>query len=100
QPSYEGGSDNVLKAADAGVDNLAHALTLGDTRVFGPTMVKSIRAACNRARLNRYNAPYFDPSDLGIKLYPYVRHQMAIQVPGAWEIPAGGTGAFFRNSCG
>jgi carboxypeptidase family protein/TonB-dependent receptor-like protein len=98
QPSYEGGSDNVLKAADSGVDNLAHALTLGDTMVFGPTMVNAIRVAYNRTTVNRNNTPYFDPSDLGIKLYPYVRHQMAIQVPGAWEIPAGATSAFFRNN--
>ena len=98
QPSYEGGSDNVLKAADSGVDNLAHALTLGDTMVFGPTMVNAIRVAYNRTTVNRNNTPYFDPSDLGIKLYPYIRHQMAIQVPGAWEIPAGATSAFFRNN--
>ena len=98
QPSYQGGSDNVLKAADSGVDNLAHALTLGDTMVFGPTMVNAIRVAYNRTTVNRNNTPYFDPSDLGIKLYPYVRHQMAIQVPGAWEIPAGATSAFFRNN--
>jgi carboxypeptidase family protein/TonB-dependent receptor-like protein len=97
-PAYEGGSDNVLKAADSGVDNLAHALTLGDTMVFGPTMVNAIRVAYNRTTVNRNNTPYFDPSDLGIKLYPYIRGQMAIQVPGAWEIPAGATAAFFRNN--
>jgi hypothetical protein len=97
-PAYQGGSDNVLKAADSGIDNLAHALTLGDTMVFGPTMVNAIRVAYNRTTVNRYNTPYFDPSDLGIKLYPYVRGQMAIQVPGAWEIPAGSTAAFFRNN--
>ena len=97
-PAYEGGSDNVLKAADSGIDNLAHALTLGDTIVFGPSMVNAIRVAYNRTTVNRYNTPYFDPSDLGIKLYPYVRGQMAIQVPGAWEIPAGSTSAFFRNN--
>src|SRR5205814_2911330 len=98
QPAYEGGSDNVLKAADSGINNLAHALTLGDTMVFGPTMVNAIRVAYNRTTVNRYNTPYFDPSDLGIKLYPYVRGQMAIQVPGAWEIPAGSTSAFLRNN--
>jgi Carboxypeptidase regulatory-like domain/TonB dependent receptor-like, beta-barrel len=97
-PAYEGGSDNVLKAADSGINNLAHALTLGDTMVFGPTIVNAIRVAYNRTTVNRYNTPYFDPSDLGIKLYPYVRGQMAIQVPGAWEIPAGATAAFFRNN--
>jgi hypothetical protein len=96
--AYEGGSDNVLKAADSGIDNLAHALTLGDTMVFGPTMVNAIRVAYNRTTVNRYNTPYFDPSDLGIKLYPYVRGQMAIQVLPAFEIPAGSTAAFFRNN--
>jgi TonB-dependent receptor-like protein len=61
-------------------------------------MVNAIRVAYNRTTVNRYNTPYFDPSDLGIKLYPYVRGQMAIQIPGAWEIPAGATSAFFRNN--
>ena len=97
-PAYEGGSDNVLKAADSGINNLAHALTLGDTMVFGPTMVNAIRVAYNRTTVNRYNTPYFDPSDLGIKLYPYVRGQMAIQVLPSFEIPAGSTSAFFRNN--
>ena len=96
--AYEGGSDNVLKAADSGIDNLAHALTLGDTMVFGPSMVNAIRVAYNRTTVNRNNTPYFDPSDLGIKLYPYVRGQMAIQVLPAFEIPAGSTSAFFRNN--
>jgi carboxypeptidase family protein len=96
--AYEGGSDNVLKAADSGINNLAHALTLGDTMVFGPTMVNAIRVAYNRTTVNRYNTPYFDPSDLGIKLYPYTRGQMAIQVLPAFEIPAGSTSAFFRNN--
>jgi hypothetical protein len=96
--AYEGGSDNVLKAADSGINNLAHALTLGDTMVFGPAMVNAIRVAYNRTTVNRYNTPYFDPSDLGIKLYPYVRGQMAIQVLPAFEIPAGSTAAFFRNN--
>ena len=97
-PAYQGGSDNVIKAANSGINNLAHALTLGDTMVFGPTMVNAIRVAYNRTTVNRYNTTYFDPSDLGIKLYPYVRGQMAIQIPGAWEIPAGSTSAFFRNN--
>ena len=97
-PAYQGGSDIVIKAANSGLDNLAHALTLGDTMVFGPTVVNAIRVAYNRTTVNRYNTPYFDPSDLGIKLYPYIRGQMAIQVPGAWEIPAGATSAYFRNN--
>ena len=72
-PAYQGGSDNVLKAIDSGLDNLAHALTLGDTWVLGPTMVNSIRVAYNRTTVQRYNTPYFSPTDLGIKLHPYIR---------------------------
>ena len=97
-PAYQGAGDNVIKAANSGINNLAHALTLGDTMVFGPTMVNAIRVAYNRTTVQRYNTPYFDPSDLGIKLYPYIKGQMAVQVPGAWEIPAGSTQAFLRNN--
>jgi hypothetical protein len=97
-PAYEGGSDNVLKAQNSGFDNLAHALTLGDTWVLGPATVNSIRVAYNRTTVNRYNTPYFDPTDLGIKLHPYVKGQMPIQVLPSFELPAGTTQAFFRNN--
>jgi outer membrane receptor protein involved in Fe transport len=97
-PAYEGGSDNVLKAINSGLDNLAHTLTLGDTWVLGPTMVNSIRVAYNRTTVNRYNTPYFDPAELGIKLHPYLTGQMPIQVLPSFEIPAGSTQAFFRNN--
>ena len=97
-PAYEGGSDNVLKAIDPGLDNLAHALTLGDTWVLGPTMVNSIRVAYNRTTVQRNNTPYFDPTDLGIKLHPYIQGVMPIQVLPSFELPAGTTPAFFRNN--
>jgi hypothetical protein len=96
-PAYQGGSDNVLKAANSGIDNLAHTLTLGETIVLGPTAVNSIRVAYNGTTVNRYNTPYFDPSELGIKLYPYVQGQMPIQITGAFDLPAGTTKAHFLN---
>jgi hypothetical protein len=97
-PAYEGGSDNVLKAINSGLDNLAHALTVGDTWVLGSNMVNSVRVAYNRTTVNRYNTPYFSPTDLGIKLHPYVQGQMPIQVLPSFELPAGTTQAFFRNN--
>ena len=97
-PAYEGGSDNVLKAVNSGFDNLAHTLTLGDTMVFGPTAVNAIRVAYNRTTVDRYNTPYFGPTDVGIKLYPYVQGQMPIQVTGGFDLPAGTTKAYFRNN--
>jgi carboxypeptidase family protein/TonB-dependent receptor-like protein len=100
-PPYKGEGDNVLKAIPvgqvAGLDNMAHMLTLGDTMVFGPSIVNAIRVAYNKTTLRRYNAPYFDPVDLGIKLYPYIRGQMPINVTGAFNFPAGATKATYLN---
>jgi len=98
EPAYQGEGDNVLKAINSGLDNLAHALTLGDTWVLGPTTVNSIRVAYNRTTVNRFNTPYFSPTDLGIKLHPYIPGQMPIQVLPSFELPAGTTQAFFRNN--
>jgi hypothetical protein len=39
-----------------------------------------------------------DPTELGIKLHPYVQGQMPIQVLPSFEIPAGSTKALFRNN--
>ncbi len=102
-PAYQGGSDSLLKASGpvgtnpAGIDNLAHTLTLGDTMIFGPAVVNAIRVAYNATTVERYNTPYFDPIDLGIKAYPYVRGQMPIDVTGGFQFLAGTTGAHFVN---
>jgi len=96
-PAYQGGSDNVLKAFNSGADNLAQSLTLGDTMVFGPTVVNSIRVAYNDTKVDRHNTPYFDPADLGIKLHPYISGQMPITVTGGFDLPAGTTKALFLN---
>ncbi|MBI2188014.1 MAG: TonB-dependent receptor [Acidobacteria bacterium] len=97
-PAYQGEGDNILKASGDGLKNLAHSLALGDTVVFGPTAVNAIRVAFNRTNVNRFNNPYFDPIDLGIKLNPYIRGQMPIDVEGAFEFPAGSTKADFLNN--
>jgi outer membrane receptor protein involved in Fe transport len=97
-PAYQGEGDNILKASGDGLKNLTHSLALGDTMVFGPTAVNAIRVAFNRTNVNRFNNPYFDPIDLGIKLNPYIRGQMPIDVEGAFSFPAGSTKADFLNS--
>ena len=79
-PALPGRGRQRAQGHQSGLDNLAHALTLGDTWVLGPTMVNSVRVAYNRTTVNRYNTPHFDPTDLGIKLHPYIRGQMPIQV--------------------
>ncbi|HET9384376.1 MAG TPA: TonB-dependent receptor [Gemmatimonadales bacterium] len=96
EPAYEGGSDNVLKAEQGGSDNLAHALTIGNTMVFGQAVVNSIRVAYNRTTVHRTLTPYFGPSDLGIKLHPYLQGQMAIEVEGGFDV--GASLAKWRNN--
>ena len=66
--------------------------------MLGPTVVNSIRVAYNRTTVDRYNTPYFDPNDLGIKLHSYIEGQMPIQVLPSFELPAGTTKAFFENN--
>src|SRR5256885_15226145 len=70
------------------IDNLAQALTFGDTNVFGSNMVNSLRFAFNRTAVDRDNDPYFDPADLGTKAYSYVPHQMIVVVTGGFSVAA------------
>src|SRR5256885_17125738 len=70
------------------IDNLAQALTFGDTNVFGSNMVNSLRFAFNRTAVDRDNDPYFDPVDLGIKAYSSVPHQMIVVVTGGFSVAA------------
>ena len=97
-PAYRGEGDNILKASSDGLKNMAHSLAIGDTFVFGPTAVNAFHVAFNRTKVDRFNTPYFDPIDLGIKLYPYLRGQMPITVAGAFDFPAGSTQANFLNT--
>ena len=88
-PAYQGGWDNLLKTVNVGADNSAHSVTLGDTLVLGSAMVNAFRFAFNRTRVNRFNPPYLDPSDVGIKLYPYYKGQMPLNVTGAFQTAGG-----------
>jgi hypothetical protein len=62
-------SDNILASRVPGVDNLAQSLTLGNTVVMGARGVNAIRFAYNRTVVDRAQADFFEPSDLGIKVY-------------------------------
>jgi hypothetical protein len=97
-PAYQGGDDNVLKTFNPGLDNNVKSFALGDTMVFGPTMVNSLRFAMNKTKVDRYNTPFFDPTDLGIDLYSYTEDQMVVDVTGAFRISQGpATKAIFFN---
>jgi hypothetical protein len=82
-------SDNILTTTLSAVDNYAQSLTLGDTRVFGASLVNSLRFAFNQTVVDRFNEPFFEPKDLGAKVYNYSpTREMVLSVTGGFNISA------------
>ncbi len=88
KPSAYGTTGNVLTTRIPSIDNLAQSLTLGDTTVFGSSMVNALRFAWNRTAVNRDNDPYFDPPSLGIKASTYIPGTMIVVVTGGFQVAA------------
>ena len=78
--AYEKDPTNVLVTNDPGLNNLAQSFTFGDTLIISSTTVNSIRGTFNRTSVNRYQAPFFDPKELGINVYSYNPHEMVVAV--------------------
>jgi carboxypeptidase family protein len=102
-PMREG--DTVLSLYDAanrqgllGLDAIAHSLALGDTHVFGPNTVNSLRFAFNRSAVSRLAPATFEPSDLGINAYSYEPDVMWIEVQGAFFAENPGPSRFVTNA--
>jgi hypothetical protein len=79
--------DNLLTAMhqlSVGLNNWATSAVFGDTRVFGANTVNALRVSFNRTKVDRYNAPTVEPSDLGIKAFSYEPHRMNIDVAGGF----------------
>jgi hypothetical protein len=82
-------SDNILTTTTSAVDNWAQSLTLGNTRVFGNNVVNSLRFAFNQTMVDRFNEPFFEPRDLGAKVYNYSpTREMVVAVTGGFNISA------------
>jgi hypothetical protein len=99
--AYEKDPTNVLVTNDPGLNNLAQSFTFGDTLIISSTTVNSIRGTFNRTSVNRYQAPFFDPKELGINVYSYNPHEMVVAVnPGGFAISAGTAtkGVFHTNT--
>ena len=79
--------DNLLTAMhqlSVGLNNWATSAVFGDTRVLGANTVNALRVSFNRTKVDRYNAPTVEPSDLGIKAFSYEPHRMNIDVAGGF----------------
>jgi carboxypeptidase family protein len=105
QPIPMRDGDTVLSLFDAannagllGLDALAHSLAIGDTRVFGPNTVNSIRFSFNRSAVSRLAPETFEPHDLGSDVYSYSPHVMWVRVQGAFEAQNQGPSRFLTNA--
>ena len=90
--------DNATKVGLLGLDALAQSLALGDTHVFGPNTVNSLRFAFNRSAVSRLAPVTFDPYDLGIDAYSYQPDVMWIEVQGAFFAENPGPSRFVTNA--
>ena len=92
--------DNVLSTATPGLDNLAQSLAGGSTLVFGNNTVNSLRFAFNRTSIHRGSPPWFEPQDLGSRVYSYNPGEMVLTITGGFNISAGTatTGLFNTNT--
>ena len=93
-PAYQF-SKNLLDTPTGGLDDIAHAATLGDTYLFTPTTVNQFRISMNRVSVLRFNNDYFSACDLGVNIYCYVPHQTVVAVTGG---PVIGTGTAIQAS--
>ena len=103
-PIGEGGTvlnlyDFSSKRGETALDNLAHSLVVGNTRVFGSNAVNSLRGTYNRVGVNRIAPEIFEPADLGIKTYSYAPGVMVVDVRGnAFQANNPGTSRFTVNA--
>ena len=69
----------------------AQSTALGDTVVIGANMVNAFRVTWNRTsnRLNDPPDPFFDASDLGIRLHSYVPGVIGLNVTNGFTISGG-----------
>jgi hypothetical protein len=99
-------SDTPLSLYDAsnnrnesGLDDLAHSLVLGDTRVFGPNTVNSLRFSFNRTGVYRLAPATFDPYDIGSDVYSYEPDVMVVIVSGnGFQVNNPGPSRFTMNA--
>ena len=84
EPGYAGGSDSLLKTSARGANMSSHSTTAGATTVFSSSIVNAVRFAYNTGTVDVFQTPFFDPTDLGIKLHPYVPGYMTVNVTGGF----------------
>jgi len=74
--------DNVLNVNGRSFHNIAQSGAFGDTYLIGPNTVNAFRIAVNRTNIQRFQANYFGPNDVGINIYSYNPKYLMMNVQG------------------
>ena len=82
-------SGNLLSTSLGGRDSDARSLAIGDTMVLTNNLVNNVRFTYHHTNVHRTNAPYFGPSDVGIKAYTYVPDVTLVAVTNAFNLGLG-----------
>ena len=85
-PAHRLAPDNVLTTTNAGLDNLAQSIALGDTLVLGNNTVNAIRVTVNRTALARIHQPSFNAPSLGVNVHSKLPDFMVLGVTGGFNI--------------
>jgi hypothetical protein len=99
-PAYRLAHDNILATTNAGFDNLAQSVALGDTLILGNNMVNAVRVTFNRTAIARIHEPFFNAPSVGIPVYSALPDFFAMTVTGGFSL-GGQTqslATFFTNS--
>src|SRR5687767_8031634 len=84
-PAYRLAPENVLTTTNAGFDNLAQSVTLGDTLILGNNMVNAVRVTFNRTAIARIHEPFFDAPSVGIPVHNALPDFLALAVTGGFR---------------
>jgi hypothetical protein len=90
--------DNILNANSSGSVAHAHSGTFGSTYLVSSNMVNAFRLGVNRINSVRFNPPFFDAIDVGVKnAYTYVPDKMNVSVTNGFSL-SGANDASFKTT--
>ena len=90
---------NLLDTNTDGFDNLAQSYALGSTYLVDPNTVNTFRVAVNRVAVHRLYAGLYGPTDVGIKGYSPVDHNLTLNVTGGFSLGStSGPGTFISTA--
>jgi hypothetical protein len=85
-PAHRLAPHNVLTTTNAGLDNLAQSIALGDTLVLSNNAVNAIRVTVNRTALARVHEASFNAPSLGINVHSVLPDFLVLGVTSGFNI--------------